>query len=123
MGSAAIGYTPVVGYVQSPTGTEAWLQTTVTNVGPTTIAIVVVNSFFSYSSGVYYDADCFDTSANFAGYHAIVVVGYGTDATLGDYWIVRNSWGTSWGETGYIRMARNKGNLCGLATYATYPTV
>ena len=123
MGSSAIGYTPVLGYVISPTGTEAWLQTTVTNIGPTTIAIAVVKSFMSYKSGVYYDADCTYSSVNYLGAHAITVVGYGTDASLGDYWIVRNSWGTGWGESGYIRMARNKNNLCGLASSATYPTV
>ena len=52
----------------------------------------------------------------------MVAVGYGTDAKYGDYWLVRNSWGTRWGEQGYIRMARNKGNLCGLALFASYPT-
>ena len=114
----------MVNYVQAPyPGTEAWLLTTVTNVGPTTIGIDVVKSFMSYKTGVYYDADCSSSSANYLGGHAIVVVGYGTDASLGDYWIVRNSWSSGWGDKGYIKMARNKSNLCGLASYATYPTI
>ena len=48
---------------------------------------------------------------------AVVVVGYGTDATLGDYWIVRNTWGATWGDAGHIKMKRNV-NLCGIREYA-----
>ena len=50
--------------------------------------------------------DC-GTSIN----HAVILVGYGTDlATQKDYWLVRNSWGASWGEAGYIRLARTAAN-------------
>ena len=113
----------MLGYVKSPDGTEQWLQGTVANIGPISIAIVVVKSFMYYSSGVYYDADCTFSSVNYLGDHFITVVGYGTDATAGDYWIARNSWGSSWGESGYIRMARNRNKLCDLASYAIYPTI
>ena len=83
--------------------------------------MVVINAkdtLFSYSSGVYNDCD----NGRTVGLHAVAVVGYGTDSRFGDFWLVRNSWGTKWGEQGNIRMARNKGNLCGIGLFAMYPT-
>lgn len=41
------------------------------------------------------------------------LVGYGTDSTFGDYWLVRNSWSPAWGEDGYIRLHRSKAYTCG----------
>ena len=70
-------------------------------------------SFQLYSGGVYYDSSCSTIHLN----HAVGLVGYGTEGTS-DYWIVRNSWGPSWGEAGYIRMARNANNQCGIASDA-----
>lgn len=48
--------------------------------------------------------------------HGVVAVGY-----TSEYWIVRNSWGPSWGESGYIRLSRD-GNVCGILNSASYPT-
>jgi aminopeptidase C len=52
--------------------------------------------------------------------HAVVAVGYNNAGT--PYWIVRNSWGTSWGESGYIRMAKGR-NMCGIADVGVLPFV
>lgn len=56
--------------------------------------------------------------------HAVAAVGYGTDPVGGDYWLVRNSWGLSWGESGYIRIARVEGDgICGIQMDTLYPII
>ena len=52
--------------------------------------------------------------------HAVLAVGYGTDATEGDYWIVKNSWGTTFGVDGYFKIKRGV-NMCGIAVCNSYP--
>ena len=65
-------------------------------------------SFNQYSNGVY--NKCTNTSTN----HAILVVGYGTDEASGlDYWLIRNSWGSDWGNNGFIKIQRGAG-MCGI---------
>jgi len=75
-------------------------------------------SFMMYSGGV------FDSSCGTQLDHAVLVVGYGTDAGK-DFWLVKNSWGASWGEQGYIRLLRHetKGTMgqCGIAQVPVYP--
>ena len=73
--------------------------------------------FQFYSSGVFYSSTCSSSTVN----HAVFVVGYGTgDGPDEEYYIVKNSWGTFWGENGYIRMSRNRDNNCGIANYLAY---
>jgi len=67
--------------------------------------------FYSYKSGIFDSEDC---GTNLS--HAVNIVGYGTDKDSGKvYYIVRNSWGTTWGEEGYIRIAAVDGDgICGI---------
>jgi len=104
-------------FVNVNTGDENDLQVKV-HMGPTSVAIDASHSSFQfYSSGVYNEPDCSTSQLD----HGVLAAGWGHDATGGDYWIVKNSWGTDWGQNGWIWMSRNNGNQCGIATMATLP--
>lgn len=77
------------------------------------------SSFQFYTSGIYSDPNCSTTNLD----HSAAIVGYGTMGPGQDYYTVKNSWGTEWGMDGYFLIARNKNNMCGVASYASYPTV
>jgi hypothetical protein len=98
---------------------EASLTAAIATIGPISVGIDASQSSFQmYSSGVYYEPACSSTNLN----HAVLAVGYGTLNGI-NYFLVKNSWGTDWGQSGYIYMTRDGSNNCGIATYANYPIV
>nr|Q02765.1 RecName: Full=Cathepsin S; Flags: Precursor [Rattus norvegicus]AAA40994.1 cathepsin S precursor [Rattus norvegicus] len=106
-------------YIELPFGDEEALKEAVATKGPVSVGIddASHSSFFLYQSGVYDDPSCTENMN-----HGVLVVGYGTlDGK--DYWLVKNSWGLHFGDQGYIRMARNNKNHCGIASYCSYPEI
>ncbi|KAK0588504.1 hypothetical protein LWI29_001732 [Acer saccharum] len=87
---------------------------------PSSVSIDAGGAAFQfYSSGV------FNGDSGTELDHGVTAVGYGTTVNGTKYWLVKNSWGTSWGEEGYIRMQLDidaKEGLCGIAMDSSYPT-
>lgn len=104
----------ISGYVELPVNDEEALLSAVAK-QPVSVAIDAEGYMMQlYSSGV------------FTGYcgkklnHGVTIVGYGEEGGQ-KYWLVKNSWGTTWGEQGYIKMKRGS-NICGINMQASYPT-
>ncbi|XP_026374631.2 procathepsin L-like [Ursus arctos] len=102
---------------------EDGLMTTVATVGPVSAAVdSSPHSFQFYKKGIYYDPNCRSKRLN----HGILVVGYGFEGEESEnkkYWIIKNSWGTNWGMEGYMLLAKDRDNHCGIATMASFPVV
>nr|QOV03084.1 cathepsin L14 [Dysdercus peruvianus] len=106
-------------YAQVPPGDEKALKEAVAQMGPVTVGIdASLPSFRFYKRGIYQDPLCAVKGLN----HGVLIVGYGTDKRQ-DYWLVKNSWSTAWGEGGYVRIRRNHRNQCGISSFATYPII
>lgn len=104
--------TKLTGY-QDVAKDETSLASAVDN-QPVSIAIEADQSSFQFYSGGVMNKAC-GTKLD----HGVLAVGYGTDNSQ-DYWIVKNSWGATWGEKGYIRLARGI-DQCGIMQSASYP--
>ncbi|XP_019719333.1 cathepsin K [Hippocampus comes] len=107
-------------YKEIPEGDEHALAVALFKVGPISVGIDASQGTFQfYQRGIYYDPNCNKDDVN----HAVLAVGYGVTSRGKKYWLIKNSWSESWGNKGYIKMARNRGNLCGIANLASYPVV
>lgn len=108
-GSALVG-ARVTGYIDIEEGEASTIAAL--SQQPLSVTICVINSFYSYSSGIYRD----DTQTSFPN-HALTAVAY-----TPEYVLVKNSWGTDWGDDGFIKVARNY-NGCSFHTYVGYATL
>ncbi|XP_005992023.1 procathepsin L-like [Latimeria chalumnae] len=105
-----------------PRGKELALEKAVALVGPVSVAAdASLVTFRFYRSGIFHDPKC-SSKVN----HAMLAVGYGVTKENGEtrkYWIIKNSWGEHWGEKGFIRLAKEMGNHCGIANQASFPII
>lgn len=107
----------VAGIVDIKSNDEKELEKAIANVGPVAVAIDASGLQF-YFGGVYDNANCNPRHLN----HAVLAVGYGTEKGK-QYYLAKNSWGKTWGSRGFVKMVRNHGNRCGIASRASYPKV
>jgi KDEL-tailed cysteine endopeptidase len=100
------------------TANNALALKTAVAAGPVSVAIEADTFVFQfYSGGILNSKNC-GTNLD----HGVIAVGYGVDATKGEYYIVRNSWGASWGLKGYVNIAIVDGQgICGIQMEPTYP--
>uniref|UniRef100_A0A8C5BL34 Cathepsin H n=1 Tax=Gadus morhua TaxID=8049 RepID=A0A8C5BL34_GADMO len=93
----------------------------VARLNPVSLGFEVTSDFMHYKEGVYTSSMCSNTTDTVN--HAVLAVGYGVEEEGGaPYWIVKNSWGPSWGIDGYFLIERGR-NMCGLAACSSYPLV
>eukprot|EP00948_MAST-09A_sp_MAST-9A-sp1_P000174 g174.t1 len=105
----------ISGFQSVPANNEAQMIAAVQR-GPVSVAIEAdQNIFQSYSTGVISNVSC-GTKLD----HGVLIVGF-TET----YWIVKNSWGSAWGEDGYVKIARgeSKSGICGILEDGVYPIV
>ncbi len=90
--------------------------------GPMSVSFEVYDDFMSYSGGIYRHTGISSSGLEFDPFaitnHAVLAVGYGVESKSGQkYWIVKNSWGEEWGESGYFRISRGN-NECNIESIA-----
>ncbi|CAL4124926.1 unnamed protein product, partial [Meganyctiphanes norvegica] len=98
-------------------GKDAELLNALVNIGPISVSIYTSQNMIKYKKGVLEDELC---KAKKPINHAVVLVGYGNENGK-NYWLIRNSWGKSWGEKGYIKLARNVYNHCRISSHGYIP--
>jgi C1A family cysteine protease len=105
-----------------PQNNQIALKEAVALIGPISIALDAETKLFqSYKSGVITSESC-GTNLD----HGVLIVGYGEEDGI-KYWLVKNSWGASWGDDGYIKIERSEraddAGICGIAMQPSFPIV
>jgi len=112
------------GWYRVPSTDIEAIKTAIMTYGVVDAAVYVTNDWYDYTGGVYTaNSGSCSNGAYTTTNHAIALVGWGTDATYGDYWILRNSWGTSWGENGYMKIAVNSAAVDCAVCYMVYENI
>ncbi|XP_074293575.1 cysteine proteinase COT44-like [Silene latifolia] len=112
----AYNYIAENGFSDFPSGENLLMQAL--NVQPISVGIESHANGFNHYSGGIYDGGC-GTNLN----HAVTAIGHGRDAASGkNYWLIKNSWGASWGENGYMRLLRDE-RVCPLTLDCSYPVI
>lgn len=109
----------ITGWHYVPNNDQTSLELALTS-QPVSVAIYAsVSTIQFYSSGIYDDPDCLTYKDQLD--HMVLAVGYGTNED-GNYWIIKNSWGITWGDQGYIYLRRGHGaNICGVMSQPSVP--
>ena len=111
----------IEGYQLLLPGDEENLKLAVALIGLVSVSMKATENFMFYREGVFYDPACAESLDEVN--HAVLLVGYGTDPTGVDFWIIQNSFGTGWGEKGFGKMARNTVINCGIVSAAVFPVL
>jgi len=100
-------------------GDGAGLLHSLATIGPISVAICATDDLMNYVAGIYTSTECDISDLN----HGVTLVAYGVanDAHTTPFYVIKNSWGTSWGEDGYVYWNRTDPNMCGIAQAASYP--
>lgn len=105
-------------YMKITEGSEEALTKALAEKGPISVGMDFTVNLMGYKYGIFDDESC-DSDRII---HTALAVGYGTENGT-DYYIVKNVFGSDWGEDGYFRIVRNKNNRCGIASMATFPVL
>ncbi|WP_152558503.1 C1 family peptidase [Endozoicomonas numazuensis] len=109
----------VGGYASVPQGDDKALQVTLLK-QPVSVSMEASSFWFQfYLTGVFKASHC-HTPAKID--HAMLLVGYGRDSHGEAFWLIKNNWGSWWGQKGYVKVQKDKVNTCGISSFAIYPT-
>jgi C1A family cysteine protease len=108
----------ITGYAAVPWRDEDILKQAIAKTGPIVASMnLSYESFMRYSSGVFYQENC-EPQTN----HVVLLIGYGEENGTA-YWTIQNSYGESWGESGFMKISRNSDGNCGIDSELFYPVV